>query len=186
MVSIYFSTPLFTCGCSRINRLPMTELMMGIGFYLPRCTAAGRLGWLDAFERVLHWGSCFKLLNRSRLWQTVSEWVVSELVRASDWHARRGRTSVQRPFNSLRALAAVHQELLKMIRTVLCFLGLLVGGSQGMDAWLWEVWENRLALNQHCTEGVYLNEGDVRGVGRICCVLLCSLGTSLWRKHFFW
>ncbi len=97
MVSIYFRTPLFTCGCSRINRLPMTELMMGIGFYLPRCTAAGRLGWLGAFERVLHWGSCFKLLNRSRLWQTVSEWVVSELVRASDWHARRGRTSVQRP-----------------------------------------------------------------------------------------
>lgn len=165
----------------------MTELMMGIGFYLPRCTAAGRLGWFGAFEKVLHWGSCLQLLNRSLLWQTVSEWVVSELVRASDWHARRGRTSVQRPFNSLRALAAVHQDLLKMIRTVLCFLGLLVGGSQGMDAWLrawkWEVWENRLGL---FAEGVYLNEGDVRGVGRICCVLLCSLGTSLWRKHFFW
>lgn len=125
--------------------------MMDIGLYLTRCTAAGRLGWFGAFEKstaLRH--SCLELLNRSRLWQTVSEWVVSELVRASDWHARRGRTSVQRPFNSLRALAAVHQDLLKMIRTVLCFLGLLVGGSQGMHAWLWgwkwEVWENRLAL----------------------------------------
>lgn len=172
------------CGCSR------TELMMGIGFYLPRCTAADRLGWFGASERVLHWGSCLQLLDRPRLWQTVSEWVVSELVRASDWHAPRGRTSVQRPFNSLRALAAVHQDLLKMIWTVLCSLGLLVGGSQGMGAWLWawkwEVWENRLALNQDYTEGVYLNEGDVRGVGRICCVLFCSLGTSLCRKHSFW
>lgn len=53
-IPIFWTFPIFDPIGTAQRSIPVSELMMGIGFYPPGCAAAGRLVWFGAFERVVH------------------------------------------------------------------------------------------------------------------------------------